>query len=176
MKECIGVYTCQHAYDKADSLISIVQADPNMVRNGSYYLVIGDYYRYVNDSVKAIPCLLEAIRLGNLYTKHSACQALSYLYKEYGMKKEQKAYERLAGQYADSIKSQEVRTVFKPALDYQQEKIAHLSFQKIKWEVSLFLVLFVFSLSFYVYRSKKQQTHGVLVAKQNLQIKLLAHQ
>ena len=92
------------------------------------------------------------------------------------MKKEQKAYERLAGQYADSIKSQEVRTVFKPALDYQQEKIAHLSFQKIKWEVSLFLVLFVFSLSFYVYRSKKQQTHGVLVAKLNLQIKLLAHQ
>ena len=176
MKECIGVYTCQHAYDKADSLISIVQADPNMVRNGSYYLVIGDYYRYVNDSVKAIPCLLEAIRLGNLYTKHSACQALSYLYEKYGMKKEQKAYERLVGQYADSIKSQEVRTVFKPALDYQQEKIAHLSFQKIKWEVSLFLVLFVFSLSFYVYRSKKQQTHGVLVAKQNLQIKLLAHQ
>ena len=176
MKECIGIYTCQHAYDKADSLISIVQADPNMVRNGSYYLVIGDYYRYVNDSVKAIPCLLEAIRLGNLYTKHSACQALSYLYEKYGMKKEQKAYERLVEQYADSIKSQEVRTVFKPALDYQQEKIAHLSFQKIKWEVSLFLVLFVFSLSFYVYRSKKQQTHGVLVAKQNLQIKLLAHQ
>ena len=175
-KECIGIYTSQHAYDKVDSLISVVQADPDMVRNGPYYLVIGDYYRYVNDSVKAIPCLLEAIRLGNLYTKHSACQALSYLYEKYGMKKEQKAYERLVEQYADSIKSQEVRTVFEPAVDYQQEKIAHLSFQKIKWEVSLFLVLFVFSLSFYVYRSKKQQTHGVLVAKQNLQIKLLAHQ
>lgn len=124
MKECIGVYTSQHAYDKADSLISIVQADSNMVRNGSYYLVIGDYYRYVNDSVKAIPCLLEAIRLGNLYTKHSACQALSYLYEKYGMKKEQTAYERLVEQYADSIKSQEVRTVFEPAVDYQQEKIA----------------------------------------------------
>lgn len=133
MKECIGVYTCQHAYDKADSLISIVQADPNMVRNGSYYLVIGDYYRYVNDSVKAIPCLLEAIRLGNLYTMHSACQALSYLYEKYGMKKEQKAYERLVEQYADSIKSQEVRTTFAPIADYGQEQIARQSDRKLRW-------------------------------------------
>lgn len=133
MKECIGIYTSQHAYDKADSLISMVQADPNMVRNGSYYLVIGDYYRYVNDSVKAIPCLLEAIRLGNLYTKHSACQALSYLYEKYGMKKEQKAYERLVEQYADSIKSQEVRTTFAPIADYGQEQTARQSDRKLRW-------------------------------------------
>ena len=64
-KECIGIYTKQRAYDKADSLISVVQADSNMEKNGPYYLVIGDYYRYVNDSAKAIPYLLEAMRLGN---------------------------------------------------------------------------------------------------------------
>ena len=133
MKECIGIYTSQHAYDKVDSLISMVQADPDMVRNGPYYLVIGDYYRCVNDSVKAVPCLLEALRLGNLYTKHSACQALSYLYKEYGMKKEQKAYERLVEQYADSIKSQEVRTTFAPIADYGQEQIARQSDRKLRW-------------------------------------------
>ena len=176
LKEFIGILYRRKAFSKADSVIQSVQTIPAFQLDGPFCFVVGDYYRHVDDTVRAIPYLKQALQLGNLYTKHSACQALSYIYKEYGMKKEQKAYERLAGQYADSIKSQEVRTVFKPALDYQQEKIAHLSFQKIKWEVSLFLVLFVFSLSFYVYRSKKQQTHGVLVAKLNLQIKLLAHQ
>ena len=123
-KECIGIYTKQRAYDKADSLISVVQADSNMEKNGPYYLVIGDYYRYVNDSAKAIPYLLEAMRLGNFYTKCSAGQALSYLYEQYGMKKEQKAYERLIKQYTDSIKSKEAGTVFASASIYQQESAA----------------------------------------------------
>ena len=123
-KECIGIYTKQRAYDKADSLISVVQADSNMEKNGPYYLVIGDYYRHVNDSAKAIPYLLEAMRLGNFYTKCSAGQALSYLYEQYGMKKEQKAYERLIKQYTDSIKSKEAGTVFASASIYQQESAA----------------------------------------------------
>ena len=95
-----------------------------MEKNGPYYLVIGDYYRYVNDSAKAIPYLLEAMRLGNFYTKRSAGQALSYLYEQYGMKKEQKAYERLIKQYTDSIKSKEAGTVFASASIYQQESAA----------------------------------------------------
>ena len=49
------------------------------------------------------------------------------------MKKEQKAYERLAGQYADSIKSQEVRTTFAPIADYGQEQIARQSDRKLCW-------------------------------------------
>ncbi len=176
IQEYIGLCLHQERYAQADSLITMIEQIPSLERDGSYYLTLGDYYRRIGFIAKAVPLLEKALSIGNIYSKHSACQALSFLYEGCGLPGKQRFYDLLAGQYADSIKSQEVRTAFKPALDYQQEKIAHLSFQKIKWEVSLFLVLFVFSLSFYVYKSRKKQAHGVLVAKQNLRIKLLAHQ
>ena len=176
LKEFIGILYRRKAFAKADSVIHSVQTMPTFQIDGPFCFVVGDYYRHVDDTARAIPYLKQAIQLGNFYTKNSACMVLSDLYKKYGLKREQLAYEALAGQYADSIKSQEVRTTFAPIADYGQEQIAHLSFQKIKWEVSLFLVLFIFSLSFYVYRQRKKHAHGMLVAKQNLRIKSLTHQ
>ena len=169
-KECINIYTKQHDYDKADSLISVMQADSNMVKNGPYYLVIGDYYRYVNDSAKAIPYLLEAMRLGNFYTKCSAGQALSYLYEQYGMKKEQKAYERLIKQYTDSIKSKEAGTVFASASIYQQEKTEHLFIQMARRIAALLLVL---SLLFLVAWQRRKRAQDTFAAEQERQIKSL---
>ena len=133
LKEFIGILYRRKAFAKADSVIHSVQTMPTFQVDGPFCFVVGDYYRHVDDTVRAIRYLEQAIQLGNFYTKNSACLVLSDLYKKYGLKQEQLAYEALAGQYADSIKSQEVRTTFAPIADYGQEQIARQSDRKLRW-------------------------------------------
>ena len=133
IQEYIGLCLHQERYAQADSLITMIEQIPSLERDGSYYLTLGDYYRRIGFIAKAVPLLEKALSIGNIYSKHSACQALSFLYEGCGLPGKQRFYDLLAGQYADSIKSQEVRTTFAPIADYGQEQTARQSDRKLRW-------------------------------------------
>ena len=170
MKEIIGIYCDQKAYAKADSVIKAVQAMPTFKCNGTFCLSAGDFYRHIDDTIQAVSYLKQAVLLGNLYTKKSACLALSYLYEEYGLRQEQTEYAALAELYADSIHGTDVGKTFIPIKDYQQAESERRSSQKVIWIITISFCCFLLG---YVVWQKKQRDHNLFVLEQERQIKSL---
>ena len=170
LQEYIGICCDNHLYAKADSVITVLDADPEFERDAPYYLCVGDYYRLRKDTVRAVPFLLQALTMrGNIYTKKVASQALSYLYDSFGQPQLALHYDDLYHSYVDSIRAKEVSKRFTAEVDYQSEQ-NQASIQTARRIAALLLVLF---LLFLVAWQRRKRAQDAFAAEQERQIKSL---
>ena len=170
LQEYIGICCDNHLYAKADSVITVLDADPEFERDAPYYLCVGDYYRLRKDTARAVPFLLQALTMrGNIYTKKVASQALSYLYDSFGQPQLALHYDDLYHSYVDSIRAKEVSKRFTAEVDYQSEQ-NQASIQTARRIAALLLVL---SLLFLVAWQRRKRAQDAFAAEQERQIKSL---
>ena len=170
LQEYIGICCDNHLYAKADSVITVLDADPEFERDAPYYLCVGDYYRLRKDTARAVPFLQQALTMeGNLYTKKVACKSLSYLYDSFGQPQLALHYDDLYHSYVDSIRAKEVSKRFTAEVDYQSEQ-NQASIQTARRIAALLLVLF---LLFLVAWQRRKRAQDAFAAEQERQIKSL---
>ena len=170
LQEYIGICCDNRLYAKVDSIITVLNADPNFEKNAPYYFSIGEYYRLRKDTARAVPFLRQALTMkGNLYTKKEASQALSYLYDSFGQPQLALHYDDLYHSYADSIQSKEVSKRFTAEVDYQSEQ-NQASIQTARRIAALLLVLF---LLFLIAWQRRKRAQDAFAAEQERQIKSL---
>ena len=123
LQEYIGICNNYHLYEKVDSIITVLDADPEYERDAPYYLCVGNYYRLRKDTARAVPFLQQALTMeGKIYTKKVASQALSYLYDSFGQPQLALHYADIYHSYNDSIRAKEVSKRFSAEVDYQSEQ------------------------------------------------------
>ena len=170
LQEYIGICNNYHLYEKADSIITVLNADPNFEKNAPYYLCVGNYYRHKKDTARAVPFLQQALTMeGNLYTKKVACKSLSYLYDSFGQPQLALHYDDLYHSYVDSIRAKEVSKQFSPEVNFKKEQ-DQASIQTARRIAALLLVLF---LLFLVAWQRRKRAQEAFAAEQERQIKSL---
>ena len=170
LQEYIGICNENRFYTKVDSIITVVNADPEYERDAPYYLCVGNYYRLRKDTARAVPFLQQALTMkGKIYTKRRASQALSYLYDSFGLPQLALHYADIYHSYNDSIQAKEVSKRFTAEVDYQSEQ-NQASIQTARRIAALLLVLF---LLFLVAWQRRKRAQDAFAAEQERQIKSL---
>ena len=158
IQELMGICTRQQLYLKADSLLSLLQNDSSFIQDGSFHLVVGNYYRHKEDTAKAIPHLKEASRKGNLYTIASASLCLSYLYKDCRCPDLAMYYDSLYHASADSIDLQKQSVRIKNVeTDFQQTQMTRrMNSRTLLFIVVVISILFISGITVYLNRKRNR--------------------